>query len=147
MKKSIFLFTVIIYGFFSFSQTIKTDSILKAISNTKQDTSKFNSYVLLADDNTDLSKTETYMDSCISIGLRLSNSKYITIAYSQKGNYYFNRGENKKALLNHFKALDIATNNNNKKYMSKCFNNIANAYDVMGIYDKALSYYFQSLKM
>ena len=147
MKINIFFFVIIHYSFFGFSQTKQTDSILQVISYTKQDTSRFKLYVLIADDNTDLSKTEAYMDSCISIGLKLPNSKYIIIAYSQKGNYYFNRGENKKALLNHFKALDIATNNNNRKYISKCFNNIANAYDVMGIYDKALSYYFQSLKI
>jgi serine phosphatase RsbU (regulator of sigma subunit) len=141
---TIFIF-LICYSLFS--QNKKADSLLTVISNTKQDSAKFKLYVLLAGEVTNLSGAETYIDSSLLIALKLNNSKYIAMAYSLKGNYFFNRGENKKAVLNHFKALDVATASNNKSYMSKCFNNIANAYDVMGIYDKALSYYFKSLKM
>jgi serine phosphatase RsbU (regulator of sigma subunit) len=129
----------------SFSQNKKVDSLLAIIKQTKQDTGRFKLYSILSGANTDL--TEGYNDSCLAIALRLNVSKYLAIAYTQKGNYFFARGDNKKALLNNLKAFDVVKKENNKNFMSRCLNNIANCYDVMGIYDKALSCYFQSLKI
>ena len=146
MKKIIVI--ILVFCFIDlFSQNNKADSILKIIKQTKEDTTRFNLYSSLFSGNHDSNNGAIYSDSCLAIALRLKNSKYISIAYSQKGNYFFVKGDNKKSLLNHFKAFEIAKKENNKNFMSKCMNNIANCYDVMGIYDKALSFYFQSLKI
>ncbi len=149
MKKLIFLLYLhsLLLTHYSFSQNKKIDSLLVLISQTKQDTLRFQLYSSLLNGTNGSQEEATYSDSCLAIAARLMPTKYSISANIQKGTYFFNRGENKKALLNYFKALDISKKENNKISMSKCYNNIANCYDVMGIYDKSLSYYFQSLKL
>jgi len=145
--KSLLLVVLLFCFNSSFSQIKKVDSVLNIISQTKQDTIRFNLYFSLLSNNTASNQENVFSDSCLAIALRVNLSKFIVKAYSQKGTFFFNKGENKKALVNYFKAYDIAKKENNKNFMSKCCNNIANCYDVMGIYDKSLSYYFQSLKL
>ncbi len=147
MKKLIHVAILLFCFFGSFSQSKKIDSVLHVIAQTKQDTSLFKLYSFLENNVSSSEEVSVYSDSCLSIALRLNISKYLAIAYTQKGSYFFARGDIKKSLLNHLKAFDIAKRENNKLIMSKCLNNIANSYDVMGIYDKALSCYFQSLKL
>jgi serine phosphatase RsbU (regulator of sigma subunit) len=142
------LIIVLISCFYSsFSQNKKTDSLLTILRSEKQDTNRFNVYFLLSRLPADEEKQGAYTDSCLSIANRLNTTKYFCIAFNQKGTYFFNRGENKKALLNYFKVFDLSKKENNKNFMAKSTNNIANCYDQMGIYDKALSYYFQALKI
>ena len=130
-----------------FAQGKRTDSVLNCLQHTQVDSVRFKLYFSLVSGNTGSDKEALFLDSCLAIADRIPSYLFRAKAINQKGTFFFNKGENKKALLNYFKALAIVKEAGNQNFMSKCVNNIANCYDVMGIYDKALQYYFQSLKL
>ena len=127
------------------AQQSEIDSIKTLLNIQKEDTSKFKLYTTLINLNT--KDNISYLDSCDIIANRINNPLYFIRALSEKGSYFAERSENKKSLSFFLKALEISTEIGHKEYMSKCFNNIANRYDVMGIYDKALYFHFKALKL
>ncbi|MBI3518398.1 MAG: tetratricopeptide repeat protein [Bacteroidetes bacterium] len=137
-----FLFTVLTY-----SQNTKEDSLLRLVSREQQDTTRFNLYFSLTKLMLNTEDKDRYVDSLNAIASRTDIPLLRVKALSQKGLSFFEKGENQKALNLFFKSLEICKKENNKKFTSKLYNNIANCYDVMGIYEKALYFHFEALKI
>ncbi len=127
---------------FIFSQKTSKDSVLTKLKTEKTDSVRFKLFFSVSKEDFDVKVYSSILDSCLAIAGRLKSSKYLMYSYSKTGTYWFDRGNNKKALTFYFKGADISKVINNKSYLSKFDNNIANCYDVLGNYDKALSYYF-----
>ncbi|MGZ3932806.1 MAG: hypothetical protein ACXVP0_16175, partial [Bacteroidia bacterium] len=128
------------------AQLLPADSVYAKLKTAKDDTARFRVYMRLEED-ADPKLFFTCMDSCFSIAQRLKTSLFTINTYVKTGNYLSYRGENKKALVNYFKAVDLCKLTDDKKRLTACYNNAANCYDVMGFYDKALFYYFECLKL
>lgn len=82
-----------------------------------------------------------YCDSAIGTAKRLKNDVSLAKSYLTKGTAIVNLGDNKNALENYLKALDIANQRNDIELKIKAKANIAKIKRRMGFFDEALEIY------
>lgn len=161
MKYKILLFFFCLQSF-SFSQNVKTDSLLNLINITKSDTTKINALNELSWQNINTGNYEiamNYVDQAIELSKEIIHSPTLTKqaglivkknlgkSYNYLGIIYKYQGDYDKALEFYFKSLKIKEETGDKNGMAASYNNIGTMYTSKNYYDKALEFYFKSLKI
>lgn len=147
----IILFTLSIIQICYAQKLNKEDSLIFALSTSKEDTNKVNILNLLSEHagwrvgNYDTALL--WAEQAQMLAEKLNYKKGITTSYNNMGIVYYNQGNYAEALNNHFAALKIFREIGYKKGIASCYNNIGNVYSNQGKYAEALKNYFASLKI
>ncbi|PIV58221.1 MAG: hypothetical protein COS14_10775, partial [Bacteroidetes bacterium CG02_land_8_20_14_3_00_31_25] len=133
----------------------EVDSLFKVIKNTKSDTIKVEAYsnLFFIYEFSDTVKAQFFIKQELNLSRNLKNKAWLASAYTHFAFFYEDKSDLNKAIEFHQKALKLYKENTLIKVKEKiknesaCYNNIALIYGKLGIYDKAIDYYFLSLKM
>lgn len=148
MIKKFILFIIIssLYCFAN-SQATKTDSLLKVLAKTGDDTSRVNTLNDLFKENqsVDPSNAFKYAKQALDLAEKINFSKGIASSLNNIGLYYFNNGKSTEALVYYLDAYDIFTMLDNKRGEAITTANIGYLFFSQDNYKKAIEYYFLSL--
>ncbi len=148
MKKSFLIFIITINGFFSFSQTKKTDSLKNQLKITFQDSQKINLYISLAQELLHENVTESfaYAFKGLSLSTQNKNNKGVADSYQILGNLHsFN--SNDSSLFYLIKSKDLKYKLKDLKGVASLYTSIGTCYDKFGNSELALNNYIKSLKL
>jgi len=141
MKKSLFVYIILIVSFYSFSQTGKIDSVYKVLKYEKVDTSIVNAHINLC---FYYGKTEL-IDSGFFHGLYANKlalkhkfNRGVVRSYIQLGNLYF-ESPNYDSSIYYFKQALLNIKNLNSSYYYDATRGIGNNYFYLGDYINALN--------
>ncbi|OFY96904.1 MAG: hypothetical protein A3K10_14160 [Bacteroidetes bacterium RIFCSPLOWO2_12_FULL_31_6] len=130
------------------------DSLLIIYHQTKEDTSKLLQLNLLisgCENEIWLKYNQLLMDKSVDLINKKKNSKiykkYLASGYNNLGVHYFTLDDNKKAIHNFNKAIEISKEINNITVIPTALNNLGFIYKQEGDILKALAYYHQSLQL
>ena len=108
IKKSLFL--LLFFGFYSFSQNNKIDSLKGLINNSPKDTNYLKTVTKLCNEFKMIGEFDSamaYATGQLQIAQKLAYSRGITDAYNMLGILHRTNGDYKKALEYFLKALKI----------------------------------------
>lgn len=158
-KRIIFISLHFLFFFlhsFCFSQDTKIDSLLTLLKNPTHDTSKVNHFNQLSNEY----KKKGDDDNGLKYGnkaLALASSLHIenrqgwftgmACAYNNIGVIYNSQGNYSAAVKNHFLALKLLENINDKRGIANSYTNIGNVYNQQDNYPEALQNYNIALKI
>ncbi len=140
----------------------KIDSLNLKLSQTKQDTSKIIIYVSYLKQNSNISenKKDSIYNNLLILADKLYKNylndttknknliKFFAVTYTKVSDYYFyDKSDYKKSLEIYKKRLELYKYLNNKKELSKVYNEIGNIYKFKSDYEKALNYYQKALDL
>jgi tetratricopeptide (TPR) repeat protein len=148
LKKFLFVVFLCCYQILQAQHVTIVDSLVALIGKGK-DTSKVNTYNLLAWEyrNSDLNKTDSFANLAIDLAMKKSFYKGLGKAYINKGLVYKNACDYSAALQTYRWALVNFVKANDKSGFSSVYNNVASVYYLQSSYTKAQYYYFQSLNI
>lgn len=133
--------------YFAFSQTPKSDSLLKVLANTIDDTSRVNTLNDLFKENLSVSSANAlkYAKQALALAEKINFSRGMASSLNNIGLYYFNQGKSSEALIYYVDANDIFTLLDNKRGEAITSANIGYLFFSQDNYKKAIEYYFISL--
>lgn len=133
----------------SLSQTSKTDSLLKVIESTLDDSLKVRTYIELGQEllNSDINQSIHYLDDAILLALKINYKRGLADAYNFQGRALTNQGNFQDAIFTNRQSLKEYQDLKDKAGEANILNNIGSIYYRMGNSSKALEYHFQSLKI
>jgi len=144
-----FLFTGMFVQASLTAQVNRTDSLLKALQSSKNDTNKV---ILLCDlfreslySNT--KEAEKYAKQGLILSIQLDYLKGMGMSYGNIGNCAQINGDYPKALENYIRALQIFKKMGNRKGIAKFTGNIGDIYLMQKKYDDALKYHKEALQL
>ncbi|MBU3927818.1 MAG: tetratricopeptide repeat protein, partial [Bacteroidetes bacterium] len=135
--------------------TREVDSLLTIIKNSKSDTIKIEAYsnLFFIYEFSDTVKAQYYLEQELNLSKKFENSQWLASTYTHFAFFYEDKGDLNTAIEFHEKALKLYKENTLIKIKDKitnvsaCYNNTALIYSKLGVYDKAIDFYFLSLKM
>jgi len=129
-------------------QGTSVDGLLKLIERP-DDSSKVVALKLLCWEyrNTDTASALKYGYQAIEIAKKLELDYELADIYNRVGVVRRNQGNYAHALDNYFKGIEISKQNNYQKLLAFAYNNVADIYNRLEIYDKALEFGKNSLNL
>jgi two-component system sensor histidine kinase UhpB len=153
----LFIFILAVPAAGKAQQDKKTDSLLNALKNQKEDTAKVNTLNALSRRLTqldDYAAAIKYAEEAVSLAktTRLPDGSYgfkkgIGNAYNNLGNIYFYQGNYSEELKNHLASLKPRDEAGDKKAVIITYNNIGLVNWNAGNYPEAYKNYFTALKI
>jgi len=144
-----FILFIIISSLYCFanSQATKTDSLLKVLAKTGDDTSRVNTLNDLFKENqsVDPSNAFKFAKQALVLAEKINFSRGIASSLNNVGLCYFNEGKSSEALVYYLDAYDIFTLLDNKRGEAITTANIGYLYFSQDNYKKAIEYYYKSL--
>ncbi|MEK6614526.1 MAG: tetratricopeptide repeat protein, partial [Bacteroidota bacterium] len=150
MKKKLYIFFLLFYPLFSFSQQSKIDSLLSVLKTVKEDTIKANILNELSKQLWQRGNYDTaliYAENAKKLAEKINFKKGSVSAYNNIGVVNLYIGNFPKALENFFPALKIAEEIGDKNKMSSVLSNIGVIYQKQGDPSEALKNNFAALKI
>ncbi len=126
-----------------------SDSLLKELSKTQEDTNKVNLLNNIAYElrTADKEKAISSAKQAVVLSEEIGFERGTSDAYRNIGTIYYVNADYEKALTNYEKGLEISLKIEDKIGSIKAYTNLGNIFYVQGNYNKALEHYFSSLKM
>lgn len=149
VRKYICLSIILIFAFYSYSQTNVIDSLKnELLKHSKKDTVRAELLIHLVSEMTYSNPKEAF--PLIDESIKISKSKkWIEgeiLGLRQKGNLYYVLADNLNALDSYQNALVLSENITDRQLKSSLLSNIGNIYADLKAYDKALENYYEYLK-
>lgn len=147
IKRILFFILISSLHCFTYSQTSKSDSLLKVLAKASDDTSKVNTLNDLFKEyqNSNPARAFKYAKQAIDLAEKLNFSKGVASSLNNIGLYYFNQGKSSEALVYYLKANDIFTLLDNERGEAITTANIGYLFFSQDNYKKAIEYYFMSM--
>jgi adenylate cyclase len=119
------------------------DSLVAALKNSKEDTSKVQLLLSIANMNMDQDPKFAlpYITEAVQLAEQLQDKPRMAAAYNSLGNYYRNISDYPKSLEAFFKSLKINEELGAKIQMARNTGNIGNVYRAAGDFRKAIEYF------
>lgn len=139
------LLTCFFSSFFSYSQ----DTTLQRLLAAKDDTNKVKRLAEYAPEvlTADPQKFVELANQIIAISKRLNYNNGIAHGLTYLGYYDNTHGNYRGALKTYAEAADYYAKSNNVKGVSKCYGEIANAYDDMNFADSSIHFRMKAIKL
>ena len=127
----------------------KTDSLLNAFNDAKQDTDKIKLLLKIGDiyRSNLFDSALYYYNKALITATNANNKNYISSISINIGNVYSYKGDYDKSIEYYLKSLKINEALSNKKGIAQCYNNIGNVQQSKGANDKAMECFLKSLKI
>ncbi|MBN1415686.1 MAG: tetratricopeptide repeat protein [Bacteroidales bacterium] len=130
-------------------QSIKLDSLLKALKKAAHDSVRCDLYLDIGDvylsENSD--SALYYYNKCLTLAESKKIYKKQAVSLRLIGSLYADLGEYDKVMDYYLKSLAINEKSGDKTGMGRCYNYIGNFLSYQGNYDEAMEYYIKSLKI
>jgi len=149
MKRIIFIFISVFFIISINAQQNKIDSLKIELSKQLPDSTKLKLFEKLLFEYfyTNLEEGLPYSDSLEFYALKEKNARYLTTAYSYKGQYYNLKGDFKKALKYFKKTLKVDDSVHSIKSLYRDYANIGNAFRYDKQIDSATFYYKKAIEI
>ncbi len=142
---------LLLSDFSALAQTPHIDSLIGALKNMKQDTSRANTYheisrAFLYELN-NMEMVNYYATQELELSQKLNFKKGIAYGMLNKGIFYWSLGNYKTAMYHYKKSLIVMKDVGIKKGEASCYLNIGQTYMDMGNYKDALTYMHKGVKL
>ncbi len=131
------------------AQATKADSLINAISQLEDDSSKVSNFVDLGLElmNSDANQAVKYLDEGIDLASKISYKKGLARAYNVKGRALTQLGNFPEAILVFDQSLNVFQDLKDQTGEANILSNLGSIYFMMGNSTKALELHFESLKI
>ena len=131
------------------AQTSRTDSLLNAISDSKDDSLKVDLYLNLGVDllGTETSEALQYIEKGIQLSTEINYKKGLADGYNAKGRAYSQLGNFQEAILSFQEAQKFFEEIQDQTGEANILSNLGSIYYMLGNNTKALELHFESLKI
>ncbi|MGD0710746.1 MAG: adenylate/guanylate cyclase domain-containing protein [Bacteroidales bacterium] len=129
--------------------SIKIGNSYEAISESKNDTDKYQSYIDLARlySGNNEEQAYIYLNKALAVAVKINQRKYLARAVYLMGSHYFRVAEYTNAIAYFIKAAELFSETKNDNGLASVYNNIGNVYINMEEYDHALKYEHKALEI
>lgn len=157
VKKHIYFFVlVLLFGKVNAQTDYYIDSLIVAVSSSKEDTNKLVLLSVIAENasddiwpiyNNEMGKLAAKLQNSSDIKTKLCAKRHLAASLNNKGFFFTERGIPYKAILYFNKALKIQQEIRDLEGEAYSLSNLGAIYDSKGEIDKALEYYFAAVKI
>ncbi len=139
-KRLLFILSILCCRLLGAQQPAGKDSLLLAVRTAKEDSAKIKLLLDAGDlySNRDYDSFYYYVDQANNLARKIKVNKYDFFIQAGYAEYYYNKGDAKKAVEHAAKGRDFAEAQNDLKLLARSYNNLAAVYNHFGNHKSAI---------